>query len=109
MDIFKFTKYRKRLFLILSVLFIGIPLLATFDILIERQLETMSLLNDISFLIVMIFFWTPALIFGNVLKIPYFEFGIGAGPTNIAGFILTILFWYILIFLLTWPGNKKID
>lgn len=109
MSIFKFTKYRKRLLIILSVIFIGIPLLATLDTLIERQLETMSFINDISFVVIMIFFGIPAVIFGSVLKLPFFEFGIGAGPTNIAGFILTILFWIILTYLLSWSGNIKKD
>ena len=109
MSIFKFTKYRKKLFAILSIIFIGIPLLATLDILIERQLETISFLNAISFIIIMIFFWIPAIIFGSILKLPFFEFGIGAGPTHVVRFLLTIFFWILLIYLLSWPGNKRTD
>lgn len=105
MKLFKFTKNRKKLFIILLLFIFGLLSFAALDILIEKQLGTMSFINDFCFIIIMFFFSLPAIILGAWFKLSFFEFGIGAAPKNLFGFIITLIFYVVLIYLISWTAD----
>jgi len=125
MNIFKFTKLRKKLFIRFSIWFIGIPLLCIFALFLLSHLQQLCAyyLGRISFpflmvsygvtpflmIVSMLFFFVPATLvhllgFGEAC----FETEIFLTPT-LLGWIVTIIFYFVIAFLLSWLGSYKKD
>lgn len=118
MNLFEFTKLRKRLFINRLIVLLGIPLLCTLIMTLESPVALLlGLLRMICLPIVIIFFLLPALIFdflpshvfGSGVGGPLFEWGIGTSPKGILGWALTIIFYVVLSFLLSWVGSFRKD
>ncbi|MDD5455186.1 MAG: hypothetical protein PHW62_06805 [Candidatus Ratteibacteria bacterium] len=119
-NIFKFSRLRKKLFILFSIVCFS-PLLLFCLLLLSRPF-----IKPIA-----VFLFSPLLAIGVIyFGIPYFVFSIipgatsvGSGspqgwalfhyaefgpyPVGIAGWIAMIIFYFVLAFLLSWSGNLK--
>lgn len=103
MNIFKFTKCRKRLFAELLILFLGTPLLVLSLTQFFPILEGLAL-----FLVGVVFAPARYILFaGKALPIHRGMRYILLGGTP--GFLITVIFYSVLSFLLSWIGNFKKD
>ncbi|MBU0534287.1 MAG: hypothetical protein KJ887_05790 [Candidatus Omnitrophica bacterium] len=101
-NIFKFTKLRKGLFTSFLILFLGIPLI----LLISNTSQEFP--GSLGFVI--LFFYIPACLANSLGFGSYFSRGgIGVAPNGISGLLITIIFYLVLAFLLSWVGNLKKD
>ncbi len=113
MFLFTFTKLRKQLFAALLAVFIGIPLLYLFLIFLRIPIFSsvlFSLFFGAGFIGISYYFLFPAAIIWAIFGYgQFFTGGIGVGPNGVGGVIITVIFYLIVVFLLSLVGNVKKD
>ncbi|EKE25760.1 MAG: hypothetical protein ACD_5C00041G0002 [uncultured bacterium] len=106
MNIFYFSQFRKKLLVILLVMFVILPQVA---LLLENQLAPASnIFYEMVFAIAVAWLSIASIIL-NSIGISLFEGQIGLGPKNIFGYLLIVLFYFSLAYVLSWFGNLKKD
>ena len=103
MNPFAFTRLRKKLFIGLLIIFFGIPLLLAGVLVVESAFHVTSVLSAVAFVAFGYLFFVPTYLFGE----PLFQWGILPGPKGPLGWMVTILFYLLAAFLLSWPGNLR--